>query len=333
MWTGIIEDTVAILTISNPPITIGSADEAQGDVTRYKRFFSSRTLLRKTSHWFDVLFESDLVGESIVLHVVDVNAFSIVMTLIHNGDDYPEDVSLFMLAMIATLADFLDCANALAFLPQIWMDKLWKQQKWTFQRDVVLWIYITQVFKDSPKHNRATREAIMLWPYRFSALGLHIKRTFVDELNSLREKSISSVLAPLQKLEGELRFGQTAYNFEEEAMILGTLHQLFPPTYFVPTDLISDCCSIAQIIRDITTLKEPSGGGRDLTKSISRQLGTDYFWEYSTGFGPVVAETRAIVKDLKGLDVPSDKGDDDEYAYEKVDHDDAPDHDALLISG
>ncbi|KAI0811978.1 hypothetical protein GGR55DRAFT_605395 [Xylaria sp. FL0064] len=276
------------------------------------------------------------------------------MTLIHDGDDYPEDVSLFMLAMIATLADFLDCAKALAFLPQIWMDKLWKQQKWTFQRDVVLWIYITQVFKDSPKHKKATREAIMLWPHRFSALGLHIKRTFVgkpiselmlsftylysadfvqDELNSLREKSISAVLAPLQKLEGELRFGQTVYNFEQEAMILGTLHQLFPPTYFVPTNLISDCCSIAQIMRDLTTLKEPSGGGRDLTKAISRQLGMDYFWQYSTGFGPVIAEARAIAKDLKGLDVTSDERDNDEYAYEKVDHDDAPDYDALLTFG
>ncbi|KAI0434311.1 hypothetical protein F5Y09DRAFT_357143, partial [Xylaria sp. FL1042] len=282
----------------------------------------SITLLRKVSPWFDSLFESGIIKSPIVLHVVDLNAFTILMDCIHERNEYPLSIPLYTLAMIASLVDFLDCAKSLDFLPKIWIDALWKHQNWSFQRDVVLWIYITQVFKDSPKHKLATRSAIMLWPHRFNALGLHIKRSFVDELNWLREKSMSAVLAPLQNLAEELRFGQSAYDFEQEALILGTIHQMFPPIYFVPSELIRDCCSISQIVEEITNVKEPSGGGPSLRQRLNRLLGVDYFWEYGLEFGAIVAETKAVAQGLKGLDLRSDDSDGDEYGYEKIEHGD-----------
>ncbi|KAF3059544.1 hypothetical protein GL218_05109 [Daldinia childiae] len=105
----------------------------------------------------------------------DENSMLILMRIIH-GHNYkiPKSMTLEEVAKVAVLVDYYQCHEAVMVWSDVWINNMPGYDKHTFNRDIVLWILVTQVFRKEKLFKNATLVAIQHCKGKFPTLGLPI---------------------------------------------------------------------------------------------------------------------------------------------------------------
>jgi hypothetical protein len=143
--------------------------------------------LMSASPWFNRVLqkngwiESIRNGEDKHLYVYaedwDEDAFLILMNIFHvRNRKVPRTISLEMLAKIALLVDYYDCAEAIEQFTEIWVADLRTTGPipTTYCRDLILWIWVSWIFKLPDRYQESTEIAIKQCTESIRNLGLPI---------------------------------------------------------------------------------------------------------------------------------------------------------------
>jgi hypothetical protein len=143
--------------------------------------------LMSASPWFNRVLkkngwiESIRNGEDKHLYIYaedwDEDAFLILMNIFHiRNRKVPRTVSLEMLAKIALLVDYYDCGEAIEQFTEIWVANLKTTTPvpTTYCRDLILWIWVSWVFKLPDRYQQSTEMAIKQCTASIRNLGLPI---------------------------------------------------------------------------------------------------------------------------------------------------------------
>ncbi|KAI1425727.1 hypothetical protein F5Y12DRAFT_714005 [Xylaria sp. FL1777] len=304
--------------------------ESRRQYQKNRQLIVSLQHLSKASGWFhawDRILPSGPAHDShCVVDVIDVDAFTIVINHIHGRTElFPRHVNLETLAKVAVLVIYLGCSEVLGNSPQRWMDKLWREQHWAYSRDIVLWIYVAQMFKDPQKFREATRQAMMLWPGRFIDLGLHIEASVSAEINIRREKTLALILSRLRTFTtNHLQRVRTMPSIDNEVALFGTLLKQLHHKYSMSPEGTCEC-SIAKVVKDIAALRQsfrlnPSqANDPPPEKRVCSEIEL-----VVTAF---IRDTTVQVEDLEGLELPEgyQPQEEEEYFGEHDDEDEDED--------
>lgn len=118
----------------------------------------------------------------------DLEAFLVVMQMIHNQHTkIPRKVSLELFAKISVIVDYYKCKDAIGFFSDVWLDDLDSNSELrnklacTFSRDLVLWLWISWIFRRAEQFRKATAVAIKYSKAQISSLGLPLPARLISE--------------------------------------------------------------------------------------------------------------------------------------------------------
>ncbi|KAF2796488.1 hypothetical protein K505DRAFT_300197 [Melanomma pulvis-pyrius CBS 109.77] len=162
----------------------------------------------------------------------DEEAFVILMNIFHlRNREVPRTVTLEMLAKIAVLADYYECTESIELFTDIWITHLRAKVAipTTYCRDLILWIWVSWVFKSGDPFREATAVAIKQNTRAVADLGLPIPPTVTYEIDLKRCQAIEAVISRLHEQLDEYRsatytcpYGDN-YSFRCSSMLLGAL--------------------------------------------------------------------------------------------------------------
>ncbi|KAE9580325.1 hypothetical protein CGMCC3_g3891 [Colletotrichum fructicola] len=179
------------------------------------------------------------------LHYVDASgwdaqAFLVVMKAMHGKfRGISRCVDLEMLAKVAAIVDYYDCHESLEPLSTIWIEMLSKASPLpkTCDRDLLLWLLVSFVFRNETMFQHITKTAIRETKGPLPSLDrLPIRSSITDAIDQRREDIIKRILQMLENQADRFRNGSSGCKFECSATLLGLLvknmaeHRLSHPT-------------------------------------------------------------------------------------------------------
>ncbi|KAK0624293.1 hypothetical protein B0T14DRAFT_429010 [Immersiella caudata] len=158
----------------------------------------------------------------------DPRAAAIVMNAVHaKGFKMPKAVDLETLAQIAFFADTFGLLEAVSVYVELWALKLQGQFPEIYNRDLILWIYISHVFRLDEPFKAATRIAAIYSDGPIRNLGLPLQHGVVAAIDVRRQelvaRSLSTVYGILDSLSGG---AATCDESHCDSLLLGTLIKL-----------------------------------------------------------------------------------------------------------
>ncbi|KAF2026285.1 hypothetical protein EK21DRAFT_103357 [Setomelanomma holmii] len=277
-------DTVIILR--NPSTAF--APWPQVEEVHYR--VSSRHLML-ASPVFMCALEKDGWSESVphqddgLFHITaddwDPQALLVLLLVLHSRNrKVKRTVSLNRLAKLATLVDYYDCVEACGLFTCVWLNNLEKTTKapTTYCRDLILWIWISWVFKENEAFKRSTKTAIEVTNETLQTLDLPIPsrsaRYFANhtlcDIDCRRYQVIESVVSQLHDLLDTYRSSKyecpdgTNNSFQCGAIMLGALTKqldgmaLLSPRLEVPFPGLS----FAALCTKAKSMKSPAWSAR-----------------------------------------------------------------------
>jgi len=123
----------------------------------------------------------------------DPKAVSIVLNAIHSrGSKVPRAVELETLAQIAHFVDRLQLYDAVEIYADRWISKLEDKLGEAYDRDLVLWVYISHVFRRPEVFKAVTKVAVAHSSGPLRTLGLPIREKIIRRSPSSSSSSSSS---------------------------------------------------------------------------------------------------------------------------------------------
>ncbi len=120
------------------------------------------------------------------LEGVDPTAVKIVLDAVHGrGRRVPKSVDVETLAKIAVFVDRFQLHEAVEVYADRWIGQLEQSVPATYNRDLILWIYITYVFRQGDLFKAATKVAITQSTEPIRSLGLPIREKITSMLPHL----------------------------------------------------------------------------------------------------------------------------------------------------
>ncbi|KAF1997510.1 hypothetical protein P154DRAFT_496699 [Amniculicola lignicola CBS 123094] len=222
---------------------------------------SSRHLMLASPRFYTMLADSNWVeghrSDDGRYHINvedwDEQALLVILNIFHlRHKEVPRELELEVLAKIAVLVDYYECAEVLELFSDMWIEKLRKDVMvpLIYCRDLMLWLCVALVFRLSEEFKTATLVAIRWAPGPIGSLGLPISPSTVHKLDRRRNTAIELIMATLDLwLENyqspEYKCRVTKYNFECGAYFLGALTkgmyntQLYPLRHVAPFEGLS----------------------------------------------------------------------------------------------
>lgn len=162
---------------------------------------SSRHLIL-ASTYFKLMFQNDWKETcsanglfEIVMENWDSDAMLILMNIIHGHTrNVKRTVSLEILAKLAVLVDYFQCAEVVELFSQIWIIQLKKNLPTTYSRDLILWICISWVFRQPYEFKAATCTALTQSRGPIPTLGLPIPEIIVGKFVVVLENLVANYL-------------------------------------------------------------------------------------------------------------------------------------------
>lgn len=121
----------------------------------------------------------------------DPAAVIIAMDAVHGrARKLPRSLDLETLARVAVFVDAFRCAEAVEVYAERWLDGLLLQRggggdemavREEYGRDLVLWMYVSYVFRRGDVFRRATRTAVLKSDGPVRGLGLHVREGIISE--------------------------------------------------------------------------------------------------------------------------------------------------------
>lgn len=167
----------ASIASSNPP------DETRIKVSSRHLALASAHLRNKFRHLPDGSAAAEADGRwHVTLGGYDAAAVVIVMDVIHGrGRKVPRALDLETLAKVAVFVDTFRCLDAVEVYAERWFLKLEGQVPREYGRDLLLWIYVSYVFRQSEVFQKATKIAVLQSQGPIRTLGLHIRAGVISE--------------------------------------------------------------------------------------------------------------------------------------------------------
>ncbi|GAB1309865.1 BTB domain-containing protein [Madurella fahalii] len=135
----------------------------------------------------------------------DPKAVSIVMNAIHGrGSKVPKSVDLETLAQIALFVDRFQLLDAVEVYAERWIAKLEDVLPDTYNRDLVLWIYISHVFHQAEVFKTVTRVAATHSTGPIRSLGLPIREKIINHIDAQRQELVNQALTTLHQALDDL---------------------------------------------------------------------------------------------------------------------------------
>ncbi|KAE8310612.1 hypothetical protein BDV41DRAFT_544493 [Aspergillus transmontanensis] len=154
----------------------------------------------------------------------DPEAFLILMNIIHSRPHIlPREISLELLAKIAVLADYYQCQTLVQYFADRWIENLKVNLPAIYSRDLVLWIWVSWIFRQSTEFKKSTWIAITQSSDEITNLGLPVPAKVFFAINLRRTDAISTIISTLTKLRDELLNGIHGCSFECGSIMLGAL--------------------------------------------------------------------------------------------------------------
>ena len=102
------------------------------------------------------------------------------MNIIHGHTrKVPRSVSLEILAKFAVLVDYYECFEAVEVFTDMWINELKEDLPKTYSRDLILWIWISWVFRQAEQFTATTGIALKQSRGPIQTLGLPIPERIV----------------------------------------------------------------------------------------------------------------------------------------------------------
>jgi hypothetical protein len=141
---------------------------------RFKKMMAG-TWMEATTTYPDGLRHVDIEG-------FDAKAFEMVMHIIHgvNGK-VPRRVTLDQLAKVAVIVDDLECHEAVEIFVVLWMQALESPTDLPYGRDLVLWIFVSSVFRLKNIFKSVSGTAIAYSKGPIQKLGLPLRDKVIGE--------------------------------------------------------------------------------------------------------------------------------------------------------
>lgn len=151
---------------------------------------SSKHLILASRHFRKMLTgnwgEANTIHEDGYRHVTlegfDPSALKLLLDIIHGKTrKVPRSLDLEMLAKVSVLVDDFECHEEVEVFSDIWLNHLQDSLATEYNRDLILWILISSVFRKSALFKSATRTAILHSTRPIQALGLPIRGIIIGE--------------------------------------------------------------------------------------------------------------------------------------------------------
>ncbi|KAK4202944.1 hypothetical protein QBC40DRAFT_337975 [Triangularia verruculosa] len=155
----------------------------------------------------------------------DSKAVVIVLNALHGkGSKVPKQVDLDTLAQIALFVDKFQLFDAVEVYGERWISRLEDTIPDAYNRDLILWLYISYVFRNAEVLRAATKTAIVGSDGPIKTLGLPIREKLIKHIDEQRQSLVLSaveiVTSTLEKLVG----GKAGCNkYHCDSFLLGEL--------------------------------------------------------------------------------------------------------------
>ncbi|KAK0631465.1 hypothetical protein B0T14DRAFT_501758 [Immersiella caudata] len=152
-------------------------------------------------------------------------AVTIVLNAIHSrGSKVPRAVDLETLAQIALFVDKLQLYDAVEVYADRWISKLEDSISDAHDRDLVLWLYASHVFRRAEVFKSVTKVAVAHSTGPLRDLGLPIREKIIRDIDAQRQALISKSLGILHNTLHELASGKASCSkFSCDSFLLGEL--------------------------------------------------------------------------------------------------------------
>lgn len=118
----------------------------------------------------------------VIIEDFDSEALKILLNIIHGKNSkVPRFLSLEMVAKVSEWVHDLDCYEQVEIFGDIWITQLETSVPEAYDRDLILWIFISFVFRQSGLFKAATRTAILHGSSPFQTLELPISNMIAGE--------------------------------------------------------------------------------------------------------------------------------------------------------
>ncbi|KAF0640844.1 hypothetical protein FPSE5266_02373 [Fusarium pseudograminearum] len=186
------DDESTTKTTATPNVTIDDATQSEDRPHTEKHFLCSKKHLsfasRRASKMFSSNFKEASKEEDGLHHwtfeaLFQPAAFEIVLKFIHGKTrDVPQDLSLDLLADIASIVDDLECHDALSFPGKNWLSKCSTLSRFLIgNKSTYQIIHASFVFENSEAFKRATKIAIMFGTDIVPNFELPIRQSVIGE--------------------------------------------------------------------------------------------------------------------------------------------------------
>ncbi|KAK3903571.1 hypothetical protein C8A05DRAFT_32711 [Staphylotrichum tortipilum] len=135
----------------------------------------------------------------------DPKAVSIVVNAVHSrGSQVPKAVDLETLAQIAVVVDRLQLLDAVDVYADRWISKLEGRIQDIYNRDLVLWIYISHVFRRSDIFKAVSKTAAAQAQGPIQTLNLPIREKIINHIDTERQSLLSRTISTLHQTLDDL---------------------------------------------------------------------------------------------------------------------------------
>ncbi|CAI4218409.1 unnamed protein product [Parascedosporium putredinis] len=138
----------------------------------------------------------------------DSDAFITIMNVIHGRNSrVPGTVDLEALAKMAVVTDYLMCHEAMELVSRTWIESIGSDLPTLLNRDLVLWLLVTSVFKNPVRYRQLTRTAILESEAEVPTLGLPISSKIIGDIEEKRQWWLNDAFTAMYNAADLLRSG------------------------------------------------------------------------------------------------------------------------------
>ncbi|KAK3986100.1 hypothetical protein QBC44DRAFT_297825 [Cladorrhinum sp. PSN332] len=155
----------------------------------------------------------------------DPKAVSIVLNAVHGrGAKVPKAVDLDTLAQIALFVDRFQLFDAVEVYGDRWISKLEDNLPQIYGRDLVLWIYISHVFRNAEVLKAVSQTAVTGSDGPIKTLGLPIRDKIIRDIDTQRQALVSEAISILHNTLDKLTSGTAVCTkYHCDSFLLGEL--------------------------------------------------------------------------------------------------------------
>ncbi|KAK4672144.1 hypothetical protein QC763_100340 [Podospora pseudopauciseta] len=155
----------------------------------------------------------------------DSKAVAIVLNALHGkGSKVPKEVDLDTLGQIALFVDKFQLFDAVEVYGERWISRLEHTIPDAYNRDLIVWLYISYVFRNAEVLRGVTKTAIVGSDGPIKTLGLPIRDKLIKHIDEQRQLLVSSAIEIVTSTLEKLVAGKAGCNkYHCDSFLLGEL--------------------------------------------------------------------------------------------------------------